>query len=98
MAGLFFLIMAIRLLIARRVALTPQPLVLAAVIASLSTVLVEFTWYGLVTGVNPWRIAKANLLFSFGVRPAVIVLLAGLAVAAFAAFKNLRTSSRKQAA
>ncbi len=98
MAGLFFLIMAIRLLVARRMALTPQALALAAVVASLSTAIVEFAWYGLATGVNPWRVAKANVLFSFGLRPAVIVLLAGLAVAAFAAFKSLRAPSRKQAA
>jgi methionine sulfoxide reductase heme-binding subunit len=82
LAGIFLLLMIYRVMISRRIALTPVPLAVAALIAGLSTVALEFAWYGLATGVDPWRIAKANLMLAFGLRPALIVALAGLAVAA----------------
>jgi len=50
--------------------------------ASLATALAEFLWYGLATGADPWRIAAANLMPGQSLRPAVIVLLLGLAAAA----------------
>jgi len=78
MAGLFFLLMIIRAFIARRVALSVKVLGLSAILASLATAVAEFAWYALVTGVDPWRIAKANLLITYGLRPAVLVLLVGL--------------------
>jgi methionine sulfoxide reductase heme-binding subunit len=98
MAGLFILLMVHRLFIARRMALTPQVLGFSAVIASVLTAAVEFAWYGLATGIDPWRIAKANLLLSFGLRPAIIVLLVGLVPCGFALFKTFKLSARKQAA
>jgi methionine sulfoxide reductase heme-binding subunit len=98
MAGLFILLMIYRLFINRRMALTPKVLALSAVLASLLTAITEFAWYGLATGVDPFRIAKANLLFSFGLRPAMIVLLVGLVPCGYAIFREYVQMSRKQAA
>jgi sulfoxide reductase heme-binding subunit YedZ len=98
MAGLFILFMVYRIFINRRVALSPAILGASAVLASLLTALTEFAWYGLATGVDPIRIAKANLLFSFGLRPAVIVLLAGLVPCLFVMLRNYTAATRKQAA
>jgi methionine sulfoxide reductase heme-binding subunit len=81
LAGLFLLLMIYRVMISRRIALAPLALAVAALVAGLSTAALEFAWYGLATGVDPWRIAKANLMLAFGLRPALIVALAGLAVA-----------------
>ncbi len=87
MAGLFLLAMTVRVLIARRIALTPLSLATAAVVGSLLTAAVEFAWYGLATGIPPGKILLANFSIGFGLRPAVIVLLVGLGVAAVAAYK-----------
>jgi methionine sulfoxide reductase heme-binding subunit len=64
----------------------------SAVLASLLTALTEFAWYGLATGLDPFRVAKASLVFSFGLRPAVIVLLVGLAPCLFAIYRNFGAS------
>jgi methionine sulfoxide reductase heme-binding subunit len=82
LAGLFLLLMIYRILISRRIALAPLSLAGAAVAAGLATAALEFAWYALATGVDPWRIAKANLILTFGPRPALIVALAGLSLAA----------------
>jgi methionine sulfoxide reductase heme-binding subunit len=98
MAGLFILLMIYRLFIRQRMALTPKVLAASAVLACLLTAFVEFAWYGLATGVDPFRIAKANFLFSFGLRPAMIVLLVGLMPCAFVMFKNFKSVPQKQVA
>ncbi len=81
MAGFFFTLMIYRAVIARRIPLSTATLALCAVAGGLATAVAEFAWYGLMTGVDPWRIATANLMLAHGLRPAVIVLLAGLGVA-----------------
>jgi methionine sulfoxide reductase heme-binding subunit len=83
MAGFYFLLMIYRAFISRRVALTPAVLAASAGLAAILTVVAEFSWYGLATGIDPWRIAKANFLFTFGLRPAIIVLLVGLVPVAY---------------
>lgn len=98
MAGLFILLMIYRLFINRRMALTPMVLGMSAILASLLTALTEFAWYGLATGIDPFRIAKANLLFSFGLRPAAIVLLVGLVPCGYALLRNFITAPQKQTA
>ena len=98
MAGLFILLMIYRLFINRRMALTPMVLGISAILASLLTALTEFAWYGLATGIDPFRIAKANLLFSFGLRPAAIVLLVGLVPCGYALLRNFITAPQKQTA
>ena len=79
-------------------ALTPMVLGISAILASLLTALTEFAWYGLATGIDPFRIAKANLLFSFGLRPAAIVLLVGLVPCGYALLRNFITAPQKQTA
>ena len=98
LTGFYFLLMIHRVFISRRVALTPVVLAASAGSASLLTALAEFAWYGLTTGVDPWRIAKANLMFSFGLRPAVIVLLVGLIPCALAMWRNWQGTPRRQTA
>ena len=98
MAGFFILLMIYRIFISRRVALTPLVLAISAGLAGVLTAITEFAWYALATGVDPWRIAQANLMFSFGLRPAIIVLLVGLIPCGFVMLRNLRIPSQKQAA
>jgi sulfoxide reductase heme-binding subunit YedZ len=90
MAGFFLLLMVYRVFINRRVNLTPLVLAISAGLAGLLTAIVEFAWYALATGVDPWRIAKANLMLSYGLRPAVIVVLVGLIPCGFLIFRNLQ--------
>lgn len=97
MAGLFILLMIYRVLIAQRVPLQPHILALSAVAGAALTALVEFAWYGLATGVNPLLIAKANFLLSFGLRPAIIVLLVGLVPCAYVIARNYQSAMVKQA-
>ena len=98
LTGFYFLLMIYRVFITKRVSLTPAVLAISAGLAGMLTALTEFAWYGLTTGVDPWRIVKANLMFSFGLRPAVIVLLVGLIPCGFVMLRNLSIPSQKQTA
>ena len=89
MAGFFVLLMIHRIFISQRMALTPLVLAISAGLAGLLTALTEFAWYALATGVDPWRIAQANLMVSFGLRPAVIVALVGLIPCGLLILRNL---------
>ncbi|HTN97860.1 MAG TPA: sulfoxide reductase heme-binding subunit YedZ, partial [Nordella sp.] len=80
-SGFFLLLMSYRVALKFRFALTPLVLATCAVAAALLTATIEFTWYGLATGVDPFRVLKANLVFAYGLRPAWLVLTAGLVVA-----------------
>ncbi len=80
-SGFYVLLMIYRIVVKSRFALTPLTLASCAVAAGLLTAVLEFTWYGLATGVDPFRVLKANLAIAYGLRPAWIVLLVGLAVA-----------------
>lgn len=53
-----------------------------AVLAAAATAGIECAWYGLATGIDPWRVLEANLDIAFGFRPAVWVGIAGLGAAA----------------
>ena len=98
LTGFYILLMIYRVFITKRVDLTPAVLAISAGLACALTAITEFAWYGLTTGVDPWRIAKANLMFSFGLRPAIIVLLVGLIPCGFVILRNLRIPSQKQVA
>lgn len=80
-SGFFLLLMTYRVAMKFRFALTPLVLASCAVVAALLTATIEFAWYGLATGVDPFRVLKANLVFAYGLRPAWLVLIAGLVVA-----------------
>jgi methionine sulfoxide reductase heme-binding subunit len=84
MAGLYFLLMTYRVTASRRIALTALPLVLCAVAACVLTAVTEFAWYGLMTGVDPWRIAAANFVIAYGLRPAPAILITGIVIAILA--------------
>lgn len=80
-SGLFMLLMIDRIALRLRFALTPVVLAVCAGAAALMTALAEFTWYALMTGVDPFRVLNANLVIAYGLRPAPLVLLVGLGAA-----------------
>ena len=53
-----------------------------ALISGVATALLEALWYATRTGVMASRVLAANLDISFGLRPALWVAIAGLALAA----------------
>ena len=80
-AGLFAWLMLWRALPAR-LQKSWTGLALLAVAATLSTVIFEAAWYGLVNRIDPWRALAANLDPDLAPRPAHKVLLASLLVMA----------------
>jgi methionine sulfoxide reductase heme-binding subunit len=94
MAGLFLLAMTVRVMVVRRLALTPISLAMAALVGSALTAATEFAWYGLATGVKPINVLLANLTIAHGLRPAAIVLLVGLAVAVISAIKQYQSAPK----
>ena len=61
-----------------------------SVVAAFAAVGIEFRWYGLTTGINPWRVLAANETLSYGLRPAHYVALVGLAVVVLSALRRIR--------
>jgi methionine sulfoxide reductase heme-binding subunit len=61
-----------------------------AVVAACAAAGIEFAWYALATGINPWRVLAASETLRFGLRPAHYVALAGLAVVVLAGFRRIR--------
>lgn len=83
LSGLFVWLMAWRALPVRwrgRLAVYP---VLAA-FAAVATAWIEFAWYAIATGIDPWRVLAANETLRFGLRPAhwVGVVAVGIGVLA----------------
>jgi methionine sulfoxide reductase heme-binding subunit len=78
MAGFFILLMAYRLAIAHRLRFSAQLHLAIAVASALLTAAVEFAWYGLATGINPLAVFSANFALSDALRPAPLMLIAGL--------------------
>lgn len=60
-----------------------------AVVATLAAAGIEFAWYALATGINPWRVLAASETLHFGLRPAHYVALAGLAVVLLAGLRRI---------
>ena len=58
-------------------------------VAAVATVWIEFGWYAVTTGINPWRVLAANENVRFGLRPAHWVALVGLGVVLLAAAMRL---------
>ncbi len=81
LAGFFALFMIYRLMLRRRMAWNFWTLGGAALAGSIVAAAIEFAWYAIATGVNPWKVLYANFMFGFGVRPSVYVLAVGLGVA-----------------
>ena len=80
MAGLYAWLAGYRLIAPEGGAPGVPALLGLAVAAAGATAGIEFAWYGLATGIDPWRVLAANLDIAFGPRPAVWVGLAGLGV------------------
>jgi sulfoxide reductase heme-binding subunit YedZ len=95
MAGLFILAMTLRFMISRRVTLTSLNIVYASGAATALTMIVEFAWYGLATGVKPYKVFLANYMIGHGLRPAIIILITGLVISALAYVKTIRQSVRQ---
>ena len=55
-------------------------LAVLSILAAFATAWIEFTWYALATGINPWRVLAASETLRFGLRPAHWVALVGLGV------------------
>ncbi|MEO3474778.1 protein-methionine-sulfoxide reductase heme-binding subunit MsrQ [Roseomonas sp. CAU 1739] len=82
MAGLYAWLMGYRTLAPAGGAPGLLALLGLAVAAAVATAGIEFAWYGLATGIDPWRVLEANLDITFGFRPAVWVGIAGVGAAA----------------
>jgi methionine sulfoxide reductase heme-binding subunit len=78
MAGFFILLMAYRLAIAHRLRFSAQLHLAIGVSSALLTTAVELAWYGFATGIDPLVVFSANFALSGGLRPAPLVLIAGL--------------------
>jgi sulfoxide reductase heme-binding subunit YedZ len=85
-AGFYLWLIGLRLLPAAWRAY-PLALLGLSALAAFATAWVEFTWYALATGINPWRVLAVSETLKYGIRPAHIVGLAGLAVTAIAAVR-----------
>jgi sulfoxide reductase heme-binding subunit YedZ len=60
-----------------------------AVVAACASAGIEFAWYGLATGINPWRVLAASETLRFGLRPAHYVALAGAAAVVLAGLRRM---------
>lgn len=65
-----------------------------AMVAGVLTAGIEFGWYGLATGVDPWRVLGANQSIDFGLRPAHWVFLVALIVAMIITLRRLIPAKR----
>ena len=95
LAGLFLWLMAWRALpIFWRGRVWVYPML--ALLAGLGAAAVEFAWYALATGIDPWRVLAANETLRFGLRPAhwVVVLTLG-AGALLAGLRAVRAGRRR---
>ena len=62
-----------------------------AVVAACIAAGIEFAWYALATGINPWRVLAATETIHYGLRPAHYVMLMGLAAVVLAALRRIKT-------
>ncbi len=88
MSGLFVWLMLWRALPAAWQRSLASCLVLTAA-SALATAGIEFAWYALATGINPWRVLAASETIRFGLRPTHYVALAGLAVTLLVAARRV---------
>jgi sulfoxide reductase heme-binding subunit YedZ len=90
LSGLFVWLMLWRAL-PRRFQRNLLALIILAPVAGFATAWMEFAWYGLATGINPWRVLAANLTldWDFGLRPSAVVTLSGAAVVAAVVLRRI---------
>jgi sulfoxide reductase heme-binding subunit YedZ len=80
MSGFFFWLMGYRIMARFGYKDGLVPLGILSIGATALTVIAEATWYELMTGIGGYRVLGANFNLHFGIRPAIWVLGAGLAV------------------
>jgi sulfoxide reductase heme-binding subunit YedZ len=68
-------------------------LVALGLVAAVATAWIEFGWYAVTTGINPWRVLAANETVRFGLRPAHWVAVVGLGLVLLAAAMRLWRSA-----
>jgi sulfoxide reductase heme-binding subunit YedZ len=97
MAGLFLWLLLWRALPAE---LRGRPFGLFALVplATLGTAVVEYAWYALATHIPAERVLLANLDLAFGPRPAVIVGMVALGVAALPLLRRAAAAALRPAA
>jgi methionine sulfoxide reductase heme-binding subunit len=95
MAGLFVLMMLYRAMHRRGIGLTPVNLAAAAIVATASTMAIEYAWYAIATGVDPMRVFLANFDFRYTIRPAWWVGATGLAVAVVSMVRKRPAGSKR---
>lgn len=95
MAGLFAWLMGYRVAAPAGGAPGIPALLGLAAFAAAATAAVEFGWYALATGIDPWRVLEANLDVTFGLRPALWVGVAGLGAVAARLLAGLRGPRRR---
>ncbi len=98
MLGFFLWLMGFRLMRRLGVAVAPLQLAALALISGVATALLEALWYGTMTGVMTSRILAANLDIAFGLRPALWVALAGLALALVSLVRGRQGAPRSRRA
>ena len=59
------------------------------VLATCAAAGIEFAWYAIATGINPWRILAASETLRFGLRPAHYVALTGLGVTVLSLLRRI---------
>lgn len=97
LAGIFGWLMVCRLLARRSGGPAPLALLGLSLFAALMTALGEAGFYGLFTGIDPWRVLQANIVQA-GERPGWLVLGAGLAVTVLAFLRQFTWARRPAAA
>jgi methionine sulfoxide reductase heme-binding subunit len=97
MTGLFVLLMAFRYV---RRKMSPNFITLGAtaILCGVSTALIEAFYYSIATRVPIARVLKANLDFSYTVRPSWWVFAAGVVIAVLAAWRNRSAPPRTERA
>jgi sulfoxide reductase heme-binding subunit YedZ len=95
MSGLFVWLMLWRALPMawQRSLLAPLGLTVLAACAAAG---IEFAWYALATGINPWRVLAANETIRFGLRPVHYVVLTGLGVTLLAGARRASSLIRSK--
>lgn len=94
MAGLFVLLMLYRAAHASRFGLTRAGLPIVAAMAGAATMAIEYAWYALATGIPAHLVLAANFEIGDEPRPAMLVGLIGLAIAALGGWRMRGTSAR----
>jgi sulfoxide reductase heme-binding subunit YedZ len=98
MAGLYLWLMGYRAAAPQGGAPGLPALLALAIGAAAATAAMEFAWYGIATGIDPWRVLQANLDPALAPRPAAWVLGAGLAAILARLLRGHRAPRRAPAA